>query len=194
MATAAPLRLMGPLTTHFFRRSKEPVHYREFLFYDDGDRVVAGYEDKGVTRPLTVAGEVVFDTAFKAFRVQRRGDAYTTILIYSMDDRFLGYYSDCTLPFGGARRASGGGFECEIHDIYLDHFIFPDGRRYVLDLNEFHDGLATGSISDPEAQLALETIGWMEEEAAAGRYPTEALSGLTLDPSLLANLPETQVR
>jgi predicted RNA-binding protein associated with RNAse of E/G family len=183
---------MGPLTTHFFRRSKETVHYQEFLFYDDGDLVVAGYDDRDVTRPLTVAGEVVFDTAFKAFRVQRRGDAYTTIVIYSVDDRFLGYYSDCTLPFGGVRRVPGGGFECEIHDIYLDHFIFPDGRRFVLDLGEFHEGLEGGRISDDEAQLAFETVGWMEEEAAAGTYPTEALQGLTFDPSLLANLPKTQ--
>lgn len=186
------LRNRGPLTTHFHRRSKKTVHYREFLFFDGGGLTVAGYDDKAVTRPFAVAGETIFDTAFKAFRVQRMGDTHTTIVIYSMDDRFLGYYSDCTLPFAGVRRAAGGGFECEIHDIYLDHFIFPDGRRYVLDLDEMYDGLAGGRITPGEARLALETVSALEAEAGAGRYPAEPLAGLDLDPTLLADLPSSQ--
>jgi len=188
------LRNLGPLTTHFHRRSKKTVHYQEFLFFDDGDLVVAGYDDTSVTRPFAVGGETVFDTAFKAFRIQRRGAAHTTIVIYSMDDRLLGYYSDCTLPFGGVRRASGGGFECEIHDIYLDHFIFPDGRRYVLDLAEMHAGLRDGRISSDEANLALETVSWIESAAEEGRYPQEALESLALEPGLLTGLPGPQER
>lgn len=189
----AALRNMGPLTTHFHRRSKKTVHYREFLYYSDGDLVVAGYDDKAVTRPFAVAGEIVFDTAFKAFRVQRKGDTFTTIVIYSMDDRFLGYYSDCTLPFAGVRRARGGGFECEIHDIYLDHFIFPDGRRFVLDLDEMFEGLAGGRIKEAESRLALETVSMIEYEAERGRYPAAAIGHLRLAPTLLADLPSSQM-
>ncbi len=191
---SAPLRNMGPLTTHFHRRSKKTVHYREFLFYDDGRTSVAGYDDRAVTRPFCVAGETVFDTAFKAFRVQRRGEAHTTIVIFAMDDTFLGYYSDCTLPFGGVTRLPGGGFECEIHDIYLDHFIFPDGRRFLLDFDELNEGLAGGRITEAEAVLALETASWIEEEASRGQYPHRGLQGFDLDPSLLCDLPESQVR
>jgi predicted RNA-binding protein associated with RNAse of E/G family len=192
VAAGARLRNLGPLTTHFHRRSKETSHYREFLFYDDGDLVVAGYDDKAVSRPFVVAGQTIFDRDFKAFRVQRRGEAHTTIAVYSMDDRFLGFYSDCTLPFGGVRQAPGGRFECDIHDIYLDHFIFPDGRRFVLDLDELHEGLRAGRISGQEALLALETVSMLEAGASEGTYPDPSLATLGLDPVLLRDLPESQ--
>jgi len=97
--------MLGTLTTHFRRRSGKVSHYREFLFFDDGDRAVAGYDDLHVTRPFSVNGELIFDKAFKAFRVQRRGATYTTISIWSVDDRFLGYYSDTTMPWKGVLRS-----------------------------------------------------------------------------------------
>jgi len=187
------LENLGPLTTHFHRRSGKVSHYREFLFFDDGDLAVAGYEDKAVKRPLRVAGETVFDKAFKAFRVQRRGATFTTICVYSMDDRLLGYYSDATMPWTGVRRAAdGSGFETDIDDLYLDHWIFPDGRRFVLDLGELFDGQTEGRISPLEAQLSLETTSWVEEAAAAGAYPAEQLASFDLDPALLRALPQSQ--
>jgi predicted RNA-binding protein associated with RNAse of E/G family len=187
------LALKGPLTTHFHRRSGKVSHYREFLFFDDGDLAVAGYEDKAVTRPLRVAGETIFDKEFKAFRVQRRGSTFTTICVYSMDDRLLGYYSDATMPWTGVRRSAGGqGFETDIDDLYLDHWIFPDGRGFVLDLGEMHQGLAEGRISADEAGLALATISELCERHQAATYPHEEFSEIDLDPALLRDLPQSQ--
>ncbi len=187
------LELLGPLTTHFHRRSGKVSHYREFLFYDDGDLAVAGYDDMHVSRPFRVNGELVFDKAFKAFRVQRKGATHTTISIYTVDDRFLGTYSDTTMPWTGIVRASDGkGFETTIDDLYLDHFIFPDGRRFVLDLGEMYGGLAEGKINEEEATLALETLTWMELEAAVGAYPKPLPPVLVLDPALLRDLPHSQ--
>ncbi len=191
-AKAKRLELLGPLTTHFHRRSGKVSHYREFLFFDDGDLAVAGYDDMHVTRPFRVNGELVFDKAFKAFRVQRRGATHTTISIYTVGDRFLGTYSDTTMPWGGVRRLRRGRFETTIDDLYLDHFIFPDGRRFVLDLGEFHEGLAAARISAAEAALALETVSLLEDMAAAGAYPADEWQGLAPDPALLRDLPASQ--
>lgn len=192
---ARPKRLenLGPLTTHFRRRSGKVSRYREFLFFDDGDLAVAAYDDKAVKRPFRVAGETVFDKEFKAFRVQRRDSTFTTICVYSMDDCLLGYYSDATMPWAGVRRAAGGrGFETDIDDLYLDHWIFPDGRRFVLDLGELFGGLAAGRMNADEARLAMDTVAWIEEAASASGYPQEQLEGLDLDPALLRGLPESQ--
>jgi predicted RNA-binding protein associated with RNAse of E/G family len=183
---------MGPLTTHFHRRSGKVSHYREFLFFNDGDLVVAGYDEKTVTRPFAVAGQTIFDKEFKAFRVQRVGSPFTTIVIFTMDSRPLGTYSDVTMPYRGVQPLPSGAFETTIDDLYLDHFIFPDGRRYVLDLGEFHEGLAAGRLSATEAALAMETVGWIEESAARGEYPKLPLAGLHLDPALLDDLPQSQ--
>jgi len=184
--------MMGPLTTHFRRRSGKVSHYREFLFFDDGDRAVAGYDDLHVTRPFSVNGELIFDKAFKAFRVQRRGATYTTISIWSVDDRFLGYYSDTTMPWQGVQKSGPAAFETDIDDLYLDHFIFPDRRSFVLDFGELGHGLATGTISAAEADLALETVGYLEDLHQRGEYPARELAGLALDPRLLRALPQSQ--
>ncbi len=167
-------------------------HYREFLFFDDGDLCVAGYDDAHVTRPFRVNGETVFDTSFKAFRVQRRGETHTTITIFSMDDRFLGTYSDATMPWQGVTSTGGGSFETSVDDLYLDHFIFPDGRRFVLDLGEMFEGLLRATISARESELAFATVDWIEQEAAQGRYPEPLPAGLRLNPELLRNLPHAQ--
>jgi predicted RNA-binding protein associated with RNAse of E/G family len=189
---AGRLEILGPLTTHFHRRSGKVSHYREFLFFDDGDLCVAGYDDDHVTRPFRVNGETVFDRSFKAFRVQRRGATYTTISIYSMDDRFLGTYSDATMPWAGIRALSDGSFETSIDDLYLDHFVFPDGRRFVLDLGEMFAGLSDGRINPLETELAFATVDWIEDEASKGGYPEPLPAGLTLDPVLLRDLPHAQ--
>ena len=191
-AKARRLENLGPLTTHFHRRSGKTSHYAEFLFYWDGDHCVAGYDDMHVSRPFRVNGELVFDKAFKAFRVQRKGETHTTISIYAVDDRFLGTYSDTTMPWSGIRASGPRRFETDIDDLYLDHFIFPDGRRFVLDLGELHEGLAASRITETEAALAFETASWIEAEAGGRRYPGRLPSGLHLDPALLTGLPRSQ--
>lgn len=192
-APARRLENLGPLTTHFHRRSGKTSHYREFLFYWDGDLCVAGYDDPKVSRPLVVAGETIFDKAFKAFRVQRKGDTHTTISIFSIDDRFLGIYSDTTMPWSGVTRLPGGRFETTIDDLYLDHYIMPDGRRFVLDLGEFHEGLDRRTLDAREAALAMATVEWIEESTEAGAYPAPLPRGLALDPRMLSALPTSQL-
>jgi predicted RNA-binding protein associated with RNAse of E/G family len=189
---ARRLKNLGPLTTHFKRRSGKVSHYREFLFCDDGRLAVAGYDDAHVSRPFSVNGETIFDKSFKAFRVQEKGSTFTTISIYSMDDRFLGTYSDTTMPWNGIVKAGDGKFETHIDDLYLDHFIFPDGRSFVLDMAELHEGLSRGTIAQAEADLALETVSWIEEAHQAGAYPRAQFEGLELDPALLRDLPQSQ--
>lgn len=193
-ARPAPKRLqnLGPLTTHFKRRSGKTSHYREFLFYWDGALAVAGYDDAKVTRPLVVNGETIFDASFKAFRVQQVGETHTTITIFSLDDQFLGIYSDTTMPWTGIRTLAPGRFETDIDDLYLDHYILPDKRAFVLDLGELHEGLTQGRINTGEAALAMETASWIDGETAAGRYPAPLPGGLELDPTLLTWLPTSQ--
>lgn len=189
---ALRLENLGTLTTHFRRRSGKVSHYREFLFFNDGRLAVAGYDDASVTRPFRVNGELVFDKSFKAFRVQEKGATFTTISIYSMDDRFLGTYSDTTAPWTGIASAGASRFETHIDDLYLDHFIFPDGRSFVLDMAELHEGLSKGTIRQAEADLALETVSWIEGAHQAGAYPRALFAGLELDPALLRGLPHSQ--
>lgn len=186
------LENLGPLTTHFRRRSGKVSHYHEFRFFDDGDRCVSGWKEEHVTRPFRVNGELIFDKVFKGFRVQRRGATFTTIAIYSLDDRFLGYYSDMTMPWAGVTRLPGGRYETMIDDLYLDHFIFPDGRSFVLDLGELHQGLADGRVSGAEADLAVETVTWLEERHRAGQYPQTEFKAFDSDPRLLRDLPQSQ--
>lgn len=186
------LELMGPLATHFKRRSGKTSLYREFLFFDDGQWSVAGYDDKKVTRPLVVNNEVVFDKSFKAFRVQEKGSTFTTIAVYSLDDRFLGYYSDATMPWPGIRKVRQGQFETHIDDLYLDHYIFPDGRAFVMDYGELAEGVLEHTITPAEAELSMETIGALHEGWREGSYPGAIVENLKLDPALLAELPASQ--
>ena len=82
----------------------------------------------------------------------------------------LGYYSDIGEPL---IQLGEGNFQ--MTDLYLDIWLFPDGRLLELDWDEFEDAIQHQVITPPQAELARRAMQRLVEEAAHGIYPYKYL-------------------
>jgi predicted RNA-binding protein associated with RNAse of E/G family len=82
------------------------------------------------------------------------------------DGNLLGYYSDIGEP---AVQLSDDRFQ--MTDLFLDVWLFPDGRLLELDWDEFEDAVNGQVITPAQAELAREAMRRIVDETARGIYP-----------------------
>jgi predicted RNA-binding protein associated with RNAse of E/G family len=83
-----------------------------------------------------------------------------------IDGTLLGYYSDIGEP---ALQLSPTQFQ--MTDLFLDIWLFPDGRLLELDWDEFEEAIGKKVITSAQAELARATMKRLVAEAAEGIYP-----------------------
>jgi predicted RNA-binding protein associated with RNAse of E/G family len=82
----------------------------------------------------------------------------------------LGYYSDIGEPM-----IQLGLDTFQMTDLFLDIWLFPDGRLLELDWDEFEEAIKQGVITSTQADLARSTMQRLVTEAAQGIYPNKYL-------------------
>jgi len=87
------------------------------------------------------------------------------------DSALLGYYSDIGEPL---LQLSDISFQ--MTDLYLDIWLFPDGRLLELDWDEFEDAIQRKVIDASQADLARAAMQRLVREAAEGVYPGRYLN------------------
>ncbi len=85
-----------------------------------------------------------------------------------MDGILLGHYSDIGNP---AIQLSPAEFQ--MTDLFLDIWLFPDGRLLELDWDEFEEAIQNQIITPAQAELARSTMKRLVEEIDMGIYPFE---------------------
>jgi len=83
----------------------------------------------------------------------------------------LGHYSDIGEP---VLQLTPNTFQ--MTDLYLDIWLFPDGRLLELDWDEFEDALQRHVINPAQADLARATMQRLVQETAEGVYPGRYLN------------------
>jgi len=83
----------------------------------------------------------------------------------------LGRYSDIGEPL---LQLTPNTFQ--MTDLYLDIWLFPDGRLLELDWDEFEDALKRKVINSAQADLARATMQRLVREMAEGVYPARYLN------------------
>ncbi len=83
-----------------------------------------------------------------------------------LDGTLLGYYSDIGEP---AIQLSPSEFQ--MTDLFLDIWLFPDGRLLELDWDEFEEAIQNQVITPAQADLAREAMKRLVDETAKGIYP-----------------------
>jgi len=83
----------------------------------------------------------------------------------------LGYYSDIGEPL---IQLAEGNFQ--MTDLFLDIWLFPDGRLLELDWDEFDDAVQRQIITPAQADLARTAMKKLVEEAKHGAYPHQYLA------------------
>jgi len=88
------------------------------------------------------------------------------------DDKgnLLGYYSDIGEP---TLKTGPGQFQ--MTDLYLDIWLYPDGRLVELDWDEFKEALYKQVITTAQADLARATMERLVSEGLQGIYPNRYL-------------------
>jgi len=84
-----------------------------------------------------------------------------------LDGSLLGNYSDIGEP---AIRISEN--EIQMTDLYLDIWLFPDGRLLELDWDEFEEAIEKQIITSAQAELARTAMQRLVDETARGIYPS----------------------
>jgi predicted RNA-binding protein associated with RNAse of E/G family len=82
----------------------------------------------------------------------------------------LGYYSDIGEPL-----VRLGPDTYQMIDLFLDIWLFPNGRLLELDWDEFEDAIEHQVITPAQANLAREAIKRLVLEVGQGTYPNKYL-------------------
>ena len=93
-------------------------------------------------------------------------EPFNLLIFREMGGSLLGYYSDIGEP---ATQLSPTEFQ--MTDLFLDIWLFPDGRLLELDWDEFEEAIEKKVITSAQADLARNAMKRLTEEIAGGIYP-----------------------
>ena len=97
-------------------------------------------------------------------------EPFNLLQFHDLDGNLLGYYSDIGMP---AMQLTADTYQ--MTDLYLDIWLFPDGRLLELDWDEFEEALQNDILSVEQAELAKAAMQRLVREAADGIYPGKYL-------------------
>lgn len=95
-------------------------------------------------------------------------EPFNLLIFREIDGTLLGYYSDIGEPV-----IQLSSTEFQMTDLFLDVWLFPDGRLLELDWDEFEEALEQKVITTAQADLARETMRRLVGETERGIYPFE---------------------
>jgi len=123
------------------------------------------------SRPLRIDGREVLAAGYRAVWFLHRDQPWDVARIYRPDGTFMGYYADVTEPIGW----SGDDPDTlqPIVDLFLDVWIAPDGRAYVLDRDEFEEAVRRGVIGARQEENASVALEGLLKGAREGDFPPE---------------------
>jgi predicted RNA-binding protein associated with RNAse of E/G family len=160
------------LRMEYIRPGKETTYYEEdFVAQDEfglrtyktlpeniRDSLSRALQKQGLIEPDQRAG-IITKTYFFA-------EPFNLLQFCDRDGTLLGHYSDIGEPL---LQLSTDTFQ--MTDLYLDIWLYPDGRLLELDWEEFEEALQKQVISPAQADLARATMQRLVGEAQQGIYP-----------------------
>jgi predicted RNA-binding protein associated with RNAse of E/G family len=154
----------------------EVVRWRHWKLLQNDEALVSAFYDPDLPRPLMAGDEVIVEKCFSGISYNFWDQWYNVISVYDQAFEFKGYYSDILTPIQKTWTL------VTTTDLFLDMFMFPDGRWVVVDEDEFETALEDGLMDEGiarNARAAIETISAM---AAAGKWPPEIVKQVPNDP------------
>ncbi len=165
----------------YIRPGKEVTYYEEdYVAHDDICLRTYKTLPEDIVKHLSAALQ-------KQGLIQRDQRAVTITKIYFFHEPFnvlefrdgdgnlLGHYSDIGEP---TLQLGNGQFQ--MTDLYLDIWLFPDGRLLELDWDEFEEAIQKNVITSTQAELARATMQRLVSEVAQGIYPSKYLNHFEL--------------
>ncbi|WP_297515845.1 DUF402 domain-containing protein [Thermococcus sp.] len=151
-----------------YRRIPNRVLERDDEVVEDlGDVIVAKARFEGMLTPLRVNGVEVIKNGYTMLYFAFIGKNYDILKVYDERGNFVGLYVDvlaCTKREGNT---------LEMLDLFLDIFIFPDGRAFLLDEDELEMALNYGLIDKETFDFAYRVAREILEKIKRKEFPPE---------------------
>jgi hypothetical protein len=149
----------------FYRRGPGQVTvYEQELLYDDGRLIVSSAPFRP-SASLRAQLPRLADEEYRAIWSVALGEWHDLGKVYDLAGELVGYYCDIIRP---ARRTPAG---LEVEDLFLDLWVFPEGRYLVLDEAEFAVALSRGWLDASTAARAKGELSRLIGEVESGRFP-----------------------
>jgi predicted RNA-binding protein associated with RNAse of E/G family len=164
------------LTFEYTRLPDDVVRWRQWKLHEDAEALVSAFYDPDLPRPLMAGDEVILEGTFAGISYNFWDQWYNVISVYDKDLEFKGYYSDILTPVQKTWTL------VTTTDLFLDLFVFPDGRWKVVDEDEFEEALEKGFIDEGVAQNARAAIDEISARARSGDWPPDIVKRVPGDP------------
>ena len=143
---------MGTIELVVVRPGKGTTVWKNSLVYRDDEVIVSRFDFKGLEKPFTVDGQVMIDNGYSGTCVDFLDKTYEFLEVYNTQGVYMGLY--CNIN----RIPEVDGNTVKVHDLFLDLWIFPDGREVVLDEDEFEDATESGFLTGDDIKTARDTL------------------------------------
>lgn len=136
---------------------------------DLGDVIVAKSKFEGMLTPLFVNGVKVIDNGYTMIYFAFIGENYDILKIYDREGNFKGLYVD-VLAY-----TKREGNTLEMLDLFLDIFIFPNGKAFLLDEEELEMALNYGLIDKETFDFAYSKAREIMKKFKEGKFPPDVV-------------------
>ncbi|NJE03348.1 DUF402 domain-containing protein [Thermococcus sp. MV11] len=136
---------------------------------DLGEVVIAKSRFEGMLAPLKVNGVEVIRNGYTMLYFAFIGENYDVLKVYDENGEFKGLYVD-VLAY-----TKREGNTIEMLDLFLDIFVFPDGRAFLLDEDELEMALNYGVIDRDTFDFAYSVAREILERLKRGEFPPEVV-------------------
>lgn len=120
-------------------------------------------------QPLVLEGTEVIGEGYRAVWFLVKGEGWDVAAVYRPNGGWTGYYVDVLDPVFWSDAEPGT--LLPIVDLFLDVWIWPDGRYQVLDEDEFAEAVDRGWISHRQRDHALRVLAGLEAGIRQGTFP-----------------------
>ena len=152
-----------------YREIPDKIIEREDTIIEDfGNVVIAKSNFRGMKEPLVIEGKKVIKEGYTMLYFAFIGKNYDILKIYNKGD-FKGIYVDI-LKY--TKRYEN---TIEMLDLFLDIFIFPSGKWYILDEDELQNALNDGLIDIDTYNFAYREMRNIIKNIKDGKFPPEII-------------------
>ncbi len=155
---------METLTLVYKRLPDRVAYFQQQLLYEDENVIITTQRVKP-SAPIVYNGQTVLGDNFTAIWFVFPELWYDIGKIYNLNNEWTGYYCDIILPMKRTETLF------EIVDLFLDLWVFPDGRYEIQDEDEFEAALQTGAIDAELAGKARDALNALIADVASGKFP-----------------------
>lgn len=163
---------MKKIIVRFIRPPNNINVWEHELILDSQNNIVSKFVFDGLPHAFKVAEIPVIENGYIGTTHEFVGKWYEIVKVIDKNDEIKGYYCNINEPF---KRVEDG---YEIFDLFIDLWVFPDGKYVILDEDELEKAIIERWVTAHQAKKARETIDQLIKMIEKGDFPPDIVRKL----------------